>query len=261
MLDSRAAWIDPRRRRREEEKGGGEGGERREARQSATSGTSRRRRASSSGRASTPRDGTESVSGAPRSPTIEKETEPNGDETARRRFSAATESKRLDAASGTSETRRVSLGEFVRLGAVSLAVSLGRLPGEPVGVTFARVVAATAAADIEVSFGSSADFGVRYARGVPATSTRRGVFPPRRRVRIASGVGRNAGVRAGVAVFSVPGSPVLGAWVSSPSATLDMRKNVRRRSRPSAIAEDVDAPRRLQCLRTDFRTPNLNPGR
>ena len=269
VLDSRAAWIDPRgaadgKKKKAEAKAAKT---RAKLADAAKRNIAETRRASSSARASTPRDGTESVSGAPRSPTIEKETEPNGDETADDDGSArATESKRLDAASG-------DFGDSAPSLSASSFVSAPSHSPSPSVVSRANRSALPSRAssrrppplDIEVSFGSSADFGVRLRARSPRDVDSPGGLPstpPSANRRAAST--RTPGSAPGSPVFSVPGSPVLsvpGSPVLSASATLDIEGRARR-SRPSRDRRDVDAPRRrLQCLRTDFRTPNLNPGR
>ena len=225
VLDSRAAWIDPRgaadgKKKKAEAKAAKT---RAKLADAAKRNIAEKRRASSSARASTPRDGTESVSGAPRSPTIEKETEPNGDETADDDGSArATESKRLDAASGDfgDSAPSLSASSFVSVPSHSPSPSIVSRPNRsalPSRASSRR----PPPLDIELSFGSSADFGARLRarsprdvdspEGLPST-------PPSANRRAAST--RTPGSAPGSPVFSVPGSPVLSA-----SATLDMRKN------------------------------------
>ena len=269
VLDSRAAWIDPRgaadgKKKKAEAKAAKT---RAKLADAAKRNIAETRRASSSARASTPRDGTESVSGAPRSPTIEKETEPNGDETADDDGSArATESKRLDAASG-------DFGDSAPSLSASSFVSAPSHSPSPSVVSRANRSALPSRAssrrppplDIEVSFGSSADFGVRLRARSPRDVDSPGVFPPRRRVRIAERRRRERrGPRRGRPYFRCRGRPYsrcLGRPYSRRRRRWTCAK-MRRRSRPSRDRRDVDAPRRrLQCLRTDFRTPNLNPGR
>ena len=269
VLDSRAAWIDPRgaadgKKKKAEAKAAKT---RAKLADAAKRNIAETRRASSSARASTPRDGTESVSGAPRSPTIEKETEPNGDETADDDGSArATESKRLDAASGDFGDSAPSLSASSFVSAPSHSPS----PSVVSRANRSALPSARRHGDRRRSIsryrsGRAPISACDYARGVPATSTRRGVFPPRRRVRIAERRRRERrGPRRGRPYFRCRGRPYsrcLGRPYSRRRRRWTCAK-MRRRSRPSRDRRDVDAPRRrLQCLRTDFRTPNLNPGR
>ena len=218
MLDSRAAWIDPRaRRRREEEKL-----EERRHRAPSTCEARRRGEAEHRGDAtrvfvresSTPRDGTASVSGAPRSPTIEKETEPNGDLKRPRDDPSARrlESKRHH--TPPPETRRlgaVSASSFVSAPSHSPSPSVVSRP-EPIGVTFARVVPATPPLDIEpriVRGRHQRRFGSDWrARWVPATSTRRGSSLHAAECESPSGVDENAGdPRRGRPYFRCRGRP------------------------------------------------------
>ena len=249
VLDSRAAWIDPR---------GAADGKKKKAEakpaktraklaDAAKRNIAKTRRASSSARASTPRDGTESVSGAPQSPTIEKETEPNGDETADDDGSArATESKRLDAASGDigDSAPSLSASSFVSVPSHSPSPSVVFRPNRsalPSRASSRR----PPPLDIELSFGSSADFGARLRARSPRDVDSPGGLPstpPSANRRAAST--RTPGSAPGSPVFSVPGSPVFsvpgspvlsvpgspvlsvpGSPILSASATLDMRKN------------------------------------
>ena len=241
VLDSRAAWIDPRgaadgKKKKAEAKAAKT---RAKLADAAKRNIAETRRASSSARASTPRDGTESVSGAPRSPTIEKETEPNGDETADDDGSArATESKRLDAASGDfgDSAPSLSASSFVSVPSHSPSPSVVSRPNRsalPSRASSRR----PPPLDIEVSFGSSADFGARLRARSPRDVDSPGGLPstpPSANRRAAST--RTPGSAPGSPVFSAPGSPVLsvpgspvlsvpGSPVLSASATLDMRKN------------------------------------
>ena len=199
-----------------------------------------KRRASSSARASTPRDRTESVSGAPRSPTIEKETEPNGDETADDDGSARRRNRRASTPPPeTSETRR-RLSRRVRSSRCRLT---RRLPRSSPGRTDRRYLRASSQRPpppISSYRSGRAPISARDCARSPSrdVDSPEG-FPPRRRVRIAERRRRERrGPRRGRPYFRCRGRPY-----SRRRRRWTWRKNAPSAHAPSRDRRDVDAPR------------------
>ena len=211
VLDSRAAWVDPRGAADEKKKKAEAKAAKTRARlaKAATQNLPAAWRASSSARKiRTSRDGT---GGIPPSPTTEKETtEPDGDRADDEDvFARATESNAQTSATATAKATATAT-------APSRSPSIASPPNRSASPSRASP-RRPPPLEVELSFGSSADFGARSAarsprdaydspKGLPST-------PP-------SANRRASSTSTPTRMASSPGSPVLSA-----SATLDLRKN------------------------------------
>ena len=221
-----------------------------EARRRGEGNIAETRRASSSARASTPRDGTGELPERAASLTIEKETEPNGDEIADDDGPIHTICFSLTDSLETSETGAVSLGEFVRLGAVYDSPS-----PRSCGRTDRRYIRASSRRPPRRYRGIAGRASISAwlrSRVLRRDSPGSSATPPSANRRAAST--RTPGSAPGSPVFSVPGSArpsVPGRpsrrrrrWTCAKMRWRHARRSSRRgRSR-----------RRLQCLRTGAHT-------